>query len=191
MGDCPDTGQNMDFCSPGSSTSQEEGATALDTTIQTVILDNVVGDPEDFPGFTVAQSRGATRKEMLAARQIDHKNKVNTSGFTLARENEEEIVVIVKPEGDKGLELVSSSKTMKVALYNSPNEEGIAKVTPNHVKNLFVVSVSKTANLVRLCNINKLEGIPDKCYLPFNNRAESCVILNAQQSIREGNSNKY
>ena len=100
-------------------------------------------------------------------------------------------MVIVKPEGDKGLELVSSSKTMKVALDNSPNEEGIAKVTPNHVKNLFVVSVSKTANLVRLCNINKLEGIPDKCYLPFNNRAESCVILNAQQSIREGNSKKY
>ena len=38
---------------------------------------------------------------MLAARQIEHQNTVNTSGFTLAeQENEEEIVVIVKPEGD-------------------------------------------------------------------------------------------
>ena len=65
------------------------------------------------------------------------------------------------------------------------------KVSPNHVKSLFVVSVSKTANLDRLCDINKLGGIPDKCYLPFNNRAESCVILNAHQSIREGNSKMY
>ena len=86
MGDSPDTEQNMDFCSPGSPPSHEEGATALDTTIQTAILDNVVGDPEDFPGFTVVQSRGAKRKEMLAARQIDHQNKVNTSGFTLAEQ---------------------------------------------------------------------------------------------------------
>ena len=138
------------------------------------------------------RNREEQREEMLVVCQTEHQNKVNTSGFTLAeQENEEETVVIVKPKGDKGLELVSSSKTMKVALDNSPNEEGIAKVTPNHVKNLFVVSVSKTANLVRLCNINKLEGIPNICYLPFNNRAESCVILNAQQSIREGNSNMY
>ena len=99
MGDCPDTGQNMDFCSPGSPPSHGEGATALDTTTQTTILDNAVGDPKDFPGFTIAQSRGT--KKMLAARQIEHQNKVNTSGFMLAeQENEEEIVVIVKPEGD-------------------------------------------------------------------------------------------
>ena len=65
------------------------------------------------------------------------------------------------------------------------------KVSPNHVKSLFVVSVSKTANLDRLCDINKLGEIPDKRYLPFNNRAESCVILNAQQSIREGNSKMH
>ena len=59
---------------------------------------------------------------MLAVRQTEHQNKVNTSGFTLAeQENEEEIVVIVKPQGDKGLELVSSSKTMTVALDNSQN----------------------------------------------------------------------
>ena len=101
MGDCPDTGQNMDFCSPGSPPSHEGGTTALDTTTQFAILDNVVGDPKDFPGFTVVQSRGAKREEMLAARQIKHQNTVNTSGFTLAeQENEEEIVAIVKPEGD-------------------------------------------------------------------------------------------
>ena len=161
------------FCSPGSPPSHEEGATASDTTTQTAILVNVVGDPEDFPGFTIAQSRGT--KKMLAARQIVHQNKVNTSGFTLAeQENEEEIVVIVKPEGDQGLELVSSSKTMKEGLDNSPfYDEGIVKVTPNHVKNLFVVSVSKTANLHRLCDINKLGGISDKYYLPFNTRVVS------------------
>ena len=91
---------------------------------------------------------------MLAACQIEHQNKVNTSGFMLTeQENEEEIVGIVKLEGDKGLELVSSSKTMKVALDNSPfYDEGIMKVTPNHDKNLFVVSVSKTANLHKLRN---------------------------------------
>ena len=112
----------MDFCSPGSPPSHEEGATALDTATQFAVLDNVVGDPKDSPGFTVAQSRGAKREEMLAVRQTEHQNKVKTSGFTLAeQENEEEIVVIVKPEGDKGLELVSSSKTIRVALDNSQN----------------------------------------------------------------------
>ena len=122
LGDSPDTEQNMDFCSPGSPPSHEEGATALDTTTQFAVLDNVVGDPKDSPGFTVAQSRGAKREEMLAVRQTEHQNEVNTSGFTLAeQENKEEIVVIVKPEGDKGLELVSSSKTMRVALDNSQN----------------------------------------------------------------------
>ena len=188
MGDSPDTEQNMDFCSPGSPPSHEEGATALDTTIQTAILDNVVGNPKDFPGFTVAQSRGAKREEMLTARQIDHQNKVNTSGFTLAeQENEEEIVVNVKSKGDNGLELVSSSKTMKGALDNSPfYDEGIVKVTPNHVTNLFMVSVSKTANLDRICNINTLGGIPVKYYLPINKRVESCVIPDA-----EVNSKKY
>ena len=193
MGDSPDTEQNMDFCSPGSSPSHEEGATALDTTTQFAVLDNVVGDPKDSPGFTVAQSRGAKREEMLAVRQTEHQNKVNTSGFTLAeQENEEETVVIVKPKGDKGLELVSSSKTRKGALDNSPfYVEGIVKVTPNHVKNLFVVSVSKTANQDRICNVNKLGGIPFKCYLPFSKKVESCVTLNAEQSISEGNSKKY
>ena len=122
MGDSPDTEQNMDFCSPGSPPSHEEGATALDTTTQFAVLDNVVGDPKDSPGFTVAQSRGAKREEMLAVRQTEHQNKVNKSGFTLAeQQNEEETVVIVIPKGDKGLELVSSSKTMRVALDNSQN----------------------------------------------------------------------
>ena len=94
-------------------------------------------------------------------------------------------MVIVKPEGDKGLELVSSSKTMKVALDNSPfYVEGIVKVTPNHVKNLFVVSVSKTANQDRIYNVNKLGGIPFKCYLPFSKKFMSCVTLNA--SLRKG-----
>ena len=48
MGDSPDTEQNMDFCSPGSPPSHEEDATALDTTTQFAVLDNVVGDPKDF-----------------------------------------------------------------------------------------------------------------------------------------------
>ena len=170
MGDRPDKGQNMD--------GLEGGATASETAI---LDDDVNGVPNDHDPYTLVTSKAVKRRAAQAAHQSEWQNKVSASNFILAEQIKTEAVVIVKPVGDEGSELISSSKARKLALDKSPfKSEGILQVTPNHAKKLFVVSVPASANVHKLCQINNLGGFLVKCYLPFNIRVESCVIQNAE-----------
>ena len=85
MGDCPDTGQNM-----------EAGGLEGDTTAsETAILDtdDVSGVPNGGDPFTVVTSKADRRRAAQAAHQSEWQNQVSASNLMSAEHIEKETVV--------------------------------------------------------------------------------------------------